>query len=250
MWLRFTQWWRWLRSREIPLHIKQKRKKERIRTRLVVGLVIVVVGLFSYLTNPFVKFSIVVDPYTQINFDQDSFVLSSSTNVIVQDDAFFRSLAQVKSFWHIFSSYIGGGQKAEQTSVDEIIAEIHGLRFQPDYPYLISGDHFSVLYPRSLGIFYHSTLDPRTALSDEDWQNRQHLYLKTTAYALQVYAQADRLSTTIVPVGPRSVALMNIYAPPSDTLYSLLYALWVMQRPQEFFSRYPFSVVADEDQKG
>ncbi len=110
---------------------------------------------------------------------------------------------------------------------------------------MISGDHFSVLYPRSLGIFYHSLLDSRTALDKNDWQNRQEIYLKTTAYLLQVYDQSERLSTTVVPVGPRSVALLNFWAPPSDTLYSILYALAYLQDKQEFSDTYPFEASTD-----
>lgn len=223
----------------------RRRRQRRMTIRVVALLLVVVVGLFSYFTNPFVKFSVVIDPYTEISYHDAAFDLTSNSALIVQDDAFFRSLAQVKSFWHIFSSYFAGGQKAKRTSVDQIIREIHELRFQPDQPFLISGDHFSVFYPRSLGIFYHSILDPRTALDETDWNHRQHLYLKSTAYALQVYAQSDRLSTTIVPVGPRSVALMNIYAPPSDTLYSLLYALKVMQDSSELTERYRFVPLPD-----
>lgn len=34
------------------------------------------------------------------------------------------------------------------------------------YPYLISGDQFSVLYPRNLDVFYGRLLDPNTARSD------------------------------------------------------------------------------------
>lgn len=223
----------------------RRRRRRRLIIRTTAAALILSIAVFSYLTNPFVRLSIVIDPYTEIKKTGQTFELAPNSNVLVQDDAFFRSVAQLKSSWHIFASYFSGGKKAKQASVDEIIREIHEIRFDPDNPFLISGDHFSVLYPRSLGIFYHSILDPRTALSQEDWENREHLYLKTTAYALMVYEGSDRLSTTIVPVGPRSVALMNIYAPPSDTLYSLLYALVAMQDEAYLANRYPFE---DADQ--
>lgn len=227
----------------LPKAIKEKQRRRKMQRRMILGLVLILIPLafFSYLTNPFVRFSIIVDPYKQVQYTQGQFQLVNDSSIIVKNDAFFKRLALLKSGWHIVGNRFGGGAKTREASVDEIIREIHTVRFNPDVPYLISGDHFSVLYPRSLGIFYNSLLDPRTALNQEDWKNRQLIYLKTTAYALQVYDQSDRLSTTIVPVGPRSVVLANYYAPPSDTLYSLLYALEVMQSSEFIKETYPFA---------
>lgn len=217
------------------------RKKSRRRAYLAVTAFAIILGIFSYLTNPFVKFSIVFDPYKDVvTTEQGQFALEPSGELFLRDRFFFDQLAYLKSGWYILSGKFTGGPKAPAGTVDDIILSIHQERFDPAEPFLISGDHFSVLYPRSLGIFYHSLLDPRTALGTENWRNRQLIYLKTTAYALQVYESASRLSTTIVPIGPKSVVLMNIYAPPSDTLYSLLYALQVMQDERVLLERYPF----------
>lgn len=182
----------------------------------------------------------VLDPYRRVVPAQEQFILESDTTLILKDDVFWRQMAKLKSAWHIFASKFTGGPKAKRGTVEEIIDEIHSVRFDPAEPFLISGDHFSMLYPRSLGIFYHSLLDSRTARSDADWTNRQLIYLKTWAYALQVYAQTGRLSTTIVPIGPRSVALMDIYAPPSDTMYSILYAGAVLTGKPVLQERYQF----------
>lgn len=223
----------------------QRKKKYRRRVYALIALMVIFIGLFSYLTNPFVRFSIIIDPYHTISEQEGQFLLSGDRSIIVKEDAFFRRLAVLKSGWHIVGSRFTGGPKSKNTTIDEIIREIHELRFNPELPFLISGDHFSMLYPRSLGIFYHSILDPRTALDQQDWNNRQLIYLKTTAYALQVFQESDRLSTTVTPIGPRSVALLNFYAPPSDTLYSLLYALQVLQ--DEYFLKrtYPFFTGGD-----
>lgn len=229
---------KWIEKKLFPQ--RQSRRLLLKRILLVTGVVAVPLTIYSYFTNPFVRFSLVRDPYHEIYIHDGEIDLARESNpVILSDTVFSRQLAVVKSGWHIVTSKFAGGPKAKAGSVDEIIAQIHTLRFNPDEPFLISGDHFSVLYPRSLGIFYHSLLDPRTALSPTDWQNRQIIYLKTLAYALQVYSQSSELSTTIVPVGPRSVALMNIFAPPSDTLYSLLYGLSATQST-EVHSLYPF----------
>lgn len=213
------------------------------RRRIFLGLLatIAVIAIFSYFTNPFVRFSLVRDPNQVVWSESGELSLSGRTPVILRTSFFTAMLAKLKAGYHIVGGRVGGGQKAQQQSVDEIIREIHLLRFNPDNPFIISGDHFSVLYPRSLGIFYHSLLDPRTALDETDWRNRQAIYLKTTAYALEVFAQSESLSTTIIPVGPQSVVLANFYAPPSDTLFSLLYALKVMADTSEIEGRYPFT---------
>lgn len=229
---------KWIEQKMFPQ--RQKRRVLLKRILIVAGIVAIPLTIYSYFTNPFVRFSLVRDPYHEIYIHDNEIDLTrESSPVILSDSVFSRQLAVAKSGWHILTSKFAGGPKAKAGSVDEIIAQIHALRFNPDEPFLISGDHFSVLYPRSLGIFYHSLLDPRTALSPTDWQNRQIIYLKTLAYALQVYSQSSELSTTIVPVGPRSVALMNIYATPSDTLYSLLYGLSATEST-EVHSLYPF----------
>jgi hypothetical protein len=221
-------------------------KKRNIYARRLLAACVVIIALFSYLTNPFVRFSLVSDPYRSITIGENNqFSLNTTTDLLLKDEPFFNQLAFFKSGWHIFTNKISGGKRSKQTTVDQIIAQIHQERFNPEYPYLISGDHFTVLYPRSLGIFYHSLLDPRTALDSTDWQNRQLIYLKTLAYALQVYSQSDRLSTTIVPVGPRSVALVNFYAPPSDTLYSLLFALQRLRSANELVTNYPFTAATE-----
>lgn len=227
------------------LHSVWKRKKYR---RPIIWFVVftVLVAIFSYLTNPFVRFSLVRDPYKRIETIGDQFILEDDKQLILRDNAFFRQLAKLKSGWHIVGNRFSRDKKSKSATVDDIIVELHELRFNPEEPYLISGDHFSVLYPRSLGIFYHSLLDPRTALDQRDWERRQLIYLKTLAYVLNAYRGADRLSTTIVPVSPEAVALLNVYAYPSDTLYSMLYALNVLKSEDLLTHTYPFQPTGDQ----
>jgi len=111
-----------------------------------------------------------------------------------------------------------------QVELDQIIKQTHDLRFGPNIPYIISGGHFSVFYARSLGIFYHPTMDPNLNSSQNDWQNRQIAYLKTLAFAMDSFESCGDLYTTVVPLGENSVTCINIYHYPSDTLYSLLFA--------------------------
>lgn len=222
--------------------VKLSMKKNRHLKRGLFFLLFltIVIAIFSYFTNPFVKFSLVEDPVGQVAVVNNQITIDVSKHIKLRENLFFGVLAKVKSGWHIVGSRFAGGKKASGYTVDQIIAEIHSVRFDPNLPFLISGDHFSVLYPRSLGIFYHTLLDDRTALSPTDWQNRQIIYLKTLAYACGIFSQSDRLSTTIVPVAPSSVALMNIYAPPSDTLYSLLFAFEQLLDNSYQEKNYPF----------
>ncbi|PIR61789.1 MAG: hypothetical protein COY81_04685 [Candidatus Pacebacteria bacterium CG_4_10_14_0_8_um_filter_43_12] len=224
-------WWRqWLVSRRFRIR----------RYQAALMIIFGTIAIFSYLTNPFVRFSIVKDPFTEIQLADGQFEISPQIGLLLRDGSFVRQLGFIKASWHILTGKVSGGQKAPAGTVEQIIANIHKLRFNPEEPFLISGDHFSVFYPRSLGIFYHSLMDPRIKLSEEDWKNRQLLYLKSTAYALEVFSQANRLATTVVPIGPKSVVLINVSAPPSDTLYSILYALAVMEDSSEIITRYPY----------
>lgn len=199
-----------------------------------------IVAVLSYLTNPFTRYTLVNVPY-QISLQADGqLAVVKQDTLRLRTSLFYGAFAKVKSGYHILSNALTGTKRSEAETLDEIIRDIHRLRFDPNEPYLISGDHFSVFYNRSLGIFYHTLLDPRTALDAEDWLNRQKIYLQSTAYALSVYRNSEALSTTIVPVGESSVALMNIYSPPSDTLYSLLYALDVMSSTTTLENIYPY----------
>jgi len=231
---KFNQFLEKLNLKESP------RKKMARRVSFFLVFLTIIIAIFSYFTNPFVRFSLVKDPYARVIMEDNKISVTNGEDILLKEGRYIDSVAQLKSGWHILSSRFSGGKKASSNTVDEIINEIHLIRFDPDEPYLISGDHFSVLYPRSLGIFYHSLLDDRTALSETDWQNRQIIYLKTLAYASSVYSQSEQLSTTIVPVGPGSVALMNIYAVPSDTLYSLLFAYQQLMDNSYQRENYPY----------
>jgi len=242
----------WVRAQFLRLTSRRYIRIKR-RTRILIALATVstltVIGIFSYVTNPFVKFSVVTDPHSTIfTTETGEISFEYEEGIILRDDPFFNHLAKVKSTWHILTSRFHRPKLAESQTVDEIIREIHQLRFDPELPFIISGDHFSVLYPRSLGIFYHTLLDSRTALDDEDWLNRQVIYAKTLGYALEVFSQSENLSTTIVPIGPRSVALFNVYAPPSDTLYSLLFGIERLQNQDYFQEVYPIDSLSLDPQ--
>jgi len=193
-----------------------------------------------YLTNPFTRFSVVEEPFTTELKSGSQIQLKQEVSLNLRANRLYRNFSKLKSAYHIANDAISRTKRTKSVLLDGIISEIHALRFNPDRPFLISGDHFSTLYPRSLSIFYGSLLDPRTALDEKDWSNRQRIYLQTTAYAMNAFKQSLSLSTTIVPVGPHSVSLINIYNPPSDTLYSLLYALNAMQSTNDIKATYTF----------
>lgn len=218
-------------------------KKRRLTLETII-IVVIALAFFSYLTNPFVRFSIVKDPILVTQKTNGQFSVVQKNELRSYDNLFTRTVAWIQTGYHIVSNRFNHNRIAQSDSVEDIIREIHTLRFDPQEPFLISGDHFVMLYPRSLGIFYNTLLDPRTALDVADWENRQILYLKTTAYALDAFAHANKMTTTITAIGPSAVTLINIYAPPSDTLYSLLYALEVMQQTETLYTTYPFTTTA------
>jgi hypothetical protein len=203
----------------------------------------ITVGIASHLTNPFTRYTIVRMPFQTSVGDDGQLQLVEEGGLRLRKNRLYGVFVWLKSGYHIVQNVYTGGKPSKAETLNEVISDIHKLRFDPNEPYIISGDHFSTLYIRSLGIFYHTLLDPRTALNDEDWINRQKIYLQTTAYALDVFKDSDRLSTTIVPVGVNSVSLMNVYSTPSDTLYSLLYALDTMMSSSTLENIYPMKTL-------
>jgi len=110
-------------------------------------------------------------------------------------------------------------------SEEEIIKQIHDIRFNEKNPYVITGGHFDQLFVRNLGIFFNALLDPRITTSHEDWTQRQEITLKTIALDLEVFKQAGKDYTTIVHVKNNIFTGYNFYTRPSDSLFAILYAL-------------------------
>ncbi len=110
-------------------------------------------------------------------------------------------------------------------SENEIIAQIHAQRFNPDRPYIITGSHYSDLYMRNLGVFFNALLDSRLTGTAQDWVNRQRLALQTVAYDLVFLEQQKHAVTTIAPVNGWEFTGLNIYAYPSDANFGVLYTL-------------------------
>jgi hypothetical protein len=210
------------------------------------AIIFIGVALFSYFTNPFTHYSLVVDPFTAHEVS-GQIVLEETHDIRLRRGMLYRGLERIKRGYAIVSNNYFGSKKAPRGDVDDIIKEIVDLRFNANHPYLISGDHFSMLYLRSLGIFFHSAIDPRTAFTPYDWFQRQALYLKTVAFALNSFAGVNQLTTTVTPVGRYSVALVNVFQPPSDSLYSLLYALQVLQQSNEITQRYRFQTANGDE---
>ena len=140
--------------------------------------------LLAHAMDPFGKLSRVKKTFQTVA-TEDDIVLVQRSKLEVRTSLWWKVFAYYKCAWHIISN-VRAGRKAKSKVFDEIVRDIHWLRFDPRKPYLISGDHFNVLYPRNLGIFYHSTLDAHTALNELDWEHRQRIYLQTVAFALEV----------------------------------------------------------------
>ncbi|MEP7166350.1 MAG: hypothetical protein ABI758_00040 [Candidatus Woesebacteria bacterium] len=227
-------------KRTVRTEIQRFLYRHRVAIAVLIGIL-----FFARLTNPFAIGSVVKEPFATRIDESGNIRLIPESQIELWTARTYKNFALLKSATHILTNVYSGSKKTKSREVEGIIDEIHELRFDPSYPYLISGDSFSVFYPRSLGIFYATALDPRTARSLLDWHNRQAMYLKSTAYALEVYSHAPALSTTIVPIGTKAVTLVNIYAYPSDTLYSLLYAINTMQDATVLSTLYPTTTKTD-----
>lgn len=190
----------------------------------------------AFLTNPFGPFPTVRTPY-RARFEGDKIVVTDHSDQIhVCSNLACRGDGFAKSALYMIDSRYFHSPKSKSTTVDGIAQDIHTLRFNPENPYIISGDHFTPFYNRSLGIFYYSTLDPSIKTSDADWRNRELSYLQTFAFALSVYDKSKELSTTIVPMGGSTFTPIDVYAYPSDTMYSLLYAGAVLSGVEPAYS--------------
>lgn len=199
---------------------------------------LIALTILSVLTNPFNSRHIFRDPFlTQV--EGNRIALASRYRLRTTRRWWRRLFAYFKAAYHIFGNVYWGAQKSPPGEADQIIAHIAALRFDVRRPYLISGDHFSVFYPRSLGVFYHCLLEPNLALHRQDWENRQQIYLKSTAFALSSFAGLGELYTTVVPVSRRRVAGIAIYSYPSDTAYSILHALLVLLGKRNYHHYYP-----------
>lgn len=211
----------------------------RPRKRLFIAaagvVVLIIFHFWLHITNPYAGWSIVQQPYTT-SVDNGRVSLHKQFNLHVYSSPPAELLGYYKSGFLIVQNTFFGSRPSRATSVDDIIRDIHQLRFDPSKPYLISGDQFSVLYPRNLGVFYNDILNPRTALSQRDWENRQRIYLQSALYALDAFSAEKRLTTTIVPIAPHWAVLTEVHpgSVPSDSLYGILYALDALQDTQKY----------------
>ncbi len=218
-----------------PLFIKQHKV---LTVSILVLSAMLFIAAWFHITNPYASLTIVRQPYkTEIVDGSIKLKKQFSIQTYSSDPA--QKIGYIKSGFLIVQNSWFGSYKAPSEQTDDIIRDIHNLRFDPRKPYLISGDQFSVLYPRNLGVFYNSILNPATALDQKDWQNRQRIYLQSAAYALDAFATEKTLTTTIVPIGSQKTVLTEVHpgSVPSDSLYGMLFALRALQDEQ----RYPSS---------
>jgi hypothetical protein len=204
-----------------------------------VGIILFCTLIFIYLSNPFRRLTIVRSIFSS-ELEGDDLILYQNAPLKVRTSPFWRLFAWIKSGTHIIKNVLFRVNPIPGNSVEEIARELHCIRFNPRYPFLISGDHFSVFYPRNLGIFYYPTLDPRIGFDEQDYLNREKKYSQSVAYALEAFSQAGYVATTLVPTGRRAVTPIQIFAYASDSLYGVLHGLAVMQDPKRIAEIYPF----------
>jgi len=203
-------------------------------------LFLLVCAVYFHITNPFTQRTIIRHPYA-VEEKNNILTLEKEFDLVMLKNPGARILGYIKSGYHIISNVYTGSKKATSDDISGIIEEIYAKRYNEVYPFLISGDHFSVLYARSLGIFYYPTMDPRIETSEREWKNRQAMYLKTTAYALDAFEKNGAPCTTIVPLWSGAATCINVYSYPSDSPYSVLFALTTMTDENYFSAMYPLA---------
>lgn len=193
--------------------------------RLVLRVVTAVAGAlaaFTYLANPFTRLTLVRPTFRADVTADGTSVTDRNDRLVVRRGPFWRALALVACGLDVLGSRYLGSPRSPSPTVDGVVADVHRLRFDPDRLLLVSGENFPALFVRNLGVFYYPVLD--RAIPGPDWRARETVYLQTVGLALGAFDRHE-LTTTVVPVGRRSVACVNIYAYPSDTLYGILFAL-------------------------
>lgn len=190
----------------------------------ITGVAVVSLAL-TYLTNPFARLSLIRLPY-QVKLRAKTFeIINNNRKLRTRQNLLWRLFAYFQCGVYILTTRYLHSPRSNSQTVEEIIADIHRLRYDPSKLLLISGDHFNGLFVRNLGVFYYPMLDSAIKSSPEDWHNRQIVYLQTVAFALGVFHKNPNLTTTIVSTGPYSATCINFYAYPSDSLFGILYAL-------------------------
>lgn len=179
----------------------------------------------AYLTNPFTRFSIIRLPYRAKLQTKAIEAIDNNHKITVRQFVLWRMLAYIQCGIYILTTRYIYSPRSHGKTINQIVSDIHRLRFDPNKLLLISGDHFNGLFVRNLGVFYYPMLDRSIPGSTEDWHNRETVYLQTVAYALGVFEKQPELTTTIIPMGPHSATCINFYAYPSDSLFGILYAL-------------------------
>lgn len=188
-------------------------------------IVSAVLSILALITNPFSAASIITLPYRVTISKKGTVVDDASSRLSVRQGFLWRAFAVIKSGTHIMHTRYVHSKRSNSSDVDEVIKDIHTLRYDPNKLLLISGDHFSGLFVRNLGVFLYPVMDRSFGIDEKDWHDRQITYLQTVAYALATYAKYETLTTTIMPTSRLGATCVNFYAYPSDTLYGIFYAL-------------------------
>jgi len=227
--------------RKLPTYTLKKKNKPLPKPGFVIKISIVLIlfaallafVLWAFSTNPYHPLGKFPKKITLKTNSKGEYEVVSTISIKAKMDKFSQMLAYAKSGFHILVQSAFLSDRKYKGTYEEIRDDIYKERFNPQKPYLIAGDHFSVLYPRNLGVFYNSILNKRTFVNAKDWKNRQEIYINSIFFALESFNSCGGLFTTIVPVSEDTVTCIQVYAYPSDSLYSVLYALRVLESQNE-----------------
>ena len=166
----------------------------------------------------------VIDSPFQAKLSNNNFVLTQTTDVHFSHQTKHKLQTYLHSGLRIATASLKK-EHALHGSEEEIIKQIHTIRYAETNSYVITGGHFSQLFVRNLGVFFNALLDPRIPSTETDWRHRQSIALRTVALDLEVFHQAGKEFTTIVPIRKGLYTGLNLYARPSDSLHAIVFTL-------------------------
>ncbi|HEV2412407.1 MAG TPA: hypothetical protein VGS28_01220 [Candidatus Saccharimonadales bacterium] len=205
--------------RRIGSRVKPWFRKKWLWAIATVLILIVSSAIYCISANPYSSDTFVQAPFTT-HFSNGKVVLTTRytphfySGWLASAVGYYEQAVTV--VWDRLSS-----PKMPAGSEQSIVDNIYKLRFNPNKPYIISGDQFGGLYIRNMSIFYQDLLDPQTAINTTDLHNRERIAVQSLAYALSSMQQLHHPVTTLLPITPRRALAFNFWNYPSDSMFSI-----------------------------
>lgn len=184
---------------------------------------LVIVHIYLYVVNPYARYTLFKNPYYTHRTAQGDITYTRVHAVHIKANRLYDLLGYYQSGFFIVLNRVHPIRPLRGKTPHAVLQQVYRIRFDPTKPYLISGDHFSMLYPRNLGVFYNRLLDPSIAYSAHDRECRLRIALQSTLCAIDGLSVSPT-ATTFVPIGPTTIAATHVHpgSIASDSVYGML----------------------------